>query len=183
MKPVNRVEILIKLAFRPDEQPGLFNRGGPVVVLLSDVLHHWEEMLKENKRTLIDLKKALAQIQTMRGAERGARVHKRGVKHVFPDRLTIDEDRRVRATCERYSVSYRLIVDAARLYSETNDVRYASWPAAIEVALANDYQWLRGARNATVKRNVGELQPTQQQLAARKVFAAAREARDEREKR
>ncbi len=174
------IKALEKLSFRPGDQPGLFDLGGPVVVLLSDVLPRIKALqadFREANRELAQLKHDFAAVVR---EGRGATPHKRGVKHVFPDRRTVDEDERILRACEKHGADYGLVIDCARLYSETNEVKYASWPAAIEVALLNDYQWLKAARVSRSKAQAGgEWQPTEKQIAARKIFEAARRARDE----
>ena len=180
MKPKDPVKALEKLSFRPGDQPGLFDLGGPVVVLLSDVIPVIKTLrddFAEANLELADLKRDFA---TVVREGRGATPHKRGIKHVFPDKRTVDEDARILRACVKHGATYGLVIDCARLYSETNDVRYASWPAAIEVALLNDYQWLKAAKQtAPPASQWGEREPTGRQLAARVKVAEARRARDQ----
>ncbi len=180
MKPVDRVAVLSRLAFRPDDQPGLFNRGGPMVVLLSDVQKHVGELQAELTESDCNLRRTRREITELRRGGAGANVRKRPIKHLFVDQLSVPEHERIKRVCARYRADYGAVVVAARLYSETNGVKYASWPAAIEVALANDYQWLRGARQPKATQpSVGEYQPTEKQLAARKLVEDARARRGE----
>ncbi|HUT91248.1 MAG TPA: hypothetical protein VMY37_17245 [Thermoguttaceae bacterium] len=179
MKPQDRMKAIGKVAFRPDEQPGLFGRGGPVVVLLSDVKHHVEALVADIIQAELDLRNVRREMTTIKkGGKTTARG--RGNKHLFPEQLEIAEDARLRRVCATYGADFKAVCQAAKLYSESNAVKYNSWPAAIEVALANDYQWLRVARRSTVQAaTVGDHKPTPRQLEARAKLAAARAAREE----
>lgn len=173
MKPKKRLETLEKQSFRPDDQPGLFSAGGPVVVLLSDVQEHVGALVEEIKT----LERRLTQLSKQTGASRKPNSKGRGFKHRFPEPLEVEEEARIRKLCEHYGADFKLVVYAARLYSEQGDVKYNSWPAAIEIAFAGDYAWIRPAR--TGKRRaatVGDHQPTEKQLAARRRVEEARRA-------
>ena len=181
MKPKERMKQILKLAFRPDDQPGLFTIGGPVVVLLSDVQEHMGGLLDDVAELTKERNGLNREILELRRAGAGGAVKRRNAKHLFPEVLGVQEDERIRATCRKYGASFDPIIAAARLYSEQNAVKYASWPAAIEVALANDYQWLRGARTPQRQAaTVGDHVQTDKQKAAQARFRAARDAADAR---
>jgi len=148
MKPKERLKALVRLSFRPEGQGNLFESGdGPVVVLLSDVQTHFKELEKELGDGDLELRKLRREITSLRKAKGTT---KRGYKEIFPDILTVPDEARIRRACETYGVDFKAVLTASRLYSEAHDVKYVSWPAAIEVALLNDYQWIRSARGRKI---------------------------------
>lgn len=147
-KPEDRIRELSKRSFRPgDQQPWLFEpSGGPAVVLLSDAQRELREMGAEIDLLARELQEIRREVALAKRVAKPSPTGPRGKKHLFPEDLRQDEIDRILRVCAQYGANYDAVIHAARLYSEQNAVKYASWPAAIEVALANDYQWLRAAR-------------------------------------
>ncbi len=148
MKPNERVPHVHRVAFRAGEYPELKLTGGPMVVLVSDTLMHVTELIAELAESKRHLKKARQEITTMKKAISPAKdtARGRGARHLFPEKLTVPEDTRIRRACAAHDVDYDEVIDCARLYSEMNAVKYSSWPAAIEVALKSEYKWIQSAR-------------------------------------
>lgn len=167
MKGEARLAALRRMAFRPGAQGVLFQQEGPQVVLLSDVEEQvralLEELESERKRGR-KMRAELTAATRRRGVKRDGSGH---MEHLFPETLSVEEEGRIRRACSKYGADFHEALACARLYSERGAIRYASWPAAIEVAMRNGYDWIRPAMESSA---TGDRRRDQARSAAQEVM-------------